>query len=282
MAGDMPPIKKRLLGQDYFDSRRVDGGLLFHYTDREAALEHILYEGLLKFTALKWSHDPLESDDYEYSAASNATGIKAVAMDSLKQQIARGHQEGDIVKRRAKIACFTVDPGDLSLEPHLKGCFRSRMWTQFAEAHSGMCLAFDKGLLLSSIAAQLNRDDQLLSKKVTYQNYDSQRFEVAFKRPWEDSPVPEQAVLDRAGVHFFGKVEDHRDESEFRIVFWRAATDLSGNPEFLEIRDALVGIILGKRFPQAYVGLAKDQANRLGVPSFQLSWYLGTPRCEKL
>lgn len=272
----------RLIDLLYFEKPEPDEELLFHYTRYATALEHILERGTLKFSALKDSHDPLESDNYETSAASNASGDKEVALESLRQQAARGLQENDVVKKRAKIACFTIDSGPVPIKDHKKGCLHSRMWTQFAHAHTGVCVVFDKTAVLQEIQNSLGPHDTLISASVHYADFDSERFDVVFKRPWEGSPVPEQAVLESAGVHFFSKLEDHRDESEFRVAFWRSHIDISGNAEYLPVGRAIAGVILGKRFPSAYIPLAKDQAARFGAPVFQIGWYLGKPLWKQM
>ena len=282
MTNEGKNIKPDTISEAYFRSEEAYDDLLFHYTEYTTAMEHVLHERLLKFSSLKWSHDPLEYNDYEYSAASNAAGDRAVAFESLHQQLRRGQAENDIVKKRAKVACFSIDDGLAPIDLHHKGCYRSRMWTQYSRGHTGICIVFSKQRLLSCIRRQLLDEDVCISGKVNYQNIESKRFDLVFKRPWEESPEPDKAVLENAGIHFFSKLEDYHDEAEFRIVYWRAVPDLSSNAEFLDVKDAFAGILVGNSFHTRYRPVVKKQAAELHVPVFQITWYLGTPLWEEI
>ena len=105
----------------------------------------------LLFNSLSNTHDPLEFLDY--SAVTLDDKIRSD--ERISEEINMISSINVIFKTATKIACFSADvvpkPG---VDPSLlfgKGFCRSRMWSQYADAHRGVCLIFDRNILIDSV-----------------------------------------------------------------------------------------------------------------------------------
>ncbi len=80
------------------------------------------------------------------------------------------------------------------------------------------------------------------------------------------------AVTYRAAAHarYFVKRQDWAGEHEFRLVL---LDDARGSAEaFVPIRDALVAIMVGHRFPSAYLPCIEHVCKEAKIPSFQFRY----------
>ena len=134
--------------------------LLFHYTSVQVALEHILGRGMLRFSCLSSTNDP-----HEFAPPPHiALGISREAMLKNKEFI----PAIDDLLGRAKIACFCQ-----SIQTSDRfgwGVSRSRMWSQYADDHSGVCLVFSKEKLLNCIPERYVEAGMLFHNSVEYKN----------------------------------------------------------------------------------------------------------------
>jgi len=262
---------------DWMDDPIPREQMLCHYTDYCAALNHILPERALKFSSLRKTHDPLEFEDFSYGAGSVAAGDRAVVLESMDRGLQLGTEEQQIVKGKAKIGCFTIDATDISGELHHKACYRCRMWSQYAKAHTGVCLVFDRNRLISVLRGQVGDAYTFLQQRIFYSNDLGELQRRVFIQPKDTVYTAKERVLKNADWYFFTKLADFRDENELRICYWREATDADSDCEILSVGDALAGVLLGNSFPQEYRPTAINEARKLGVPVLQILWLHGTP-----
>jgi hypothetical protein len=272
---------KTLLHEDYFLQATQKSDFLFHYTSCSIALEHILWEGQLKFSSLNGSGDPMEFEDYSISAASFAAGDLSVVKRDLEEKNAKGQRLNNLIKRALKVACFCIDsrPEDFV---HWKGCYRSRMWTQYAQGHSGVCIAFSKQALLECVRAATNPSDSVLDYEVVYTNDSKELDHILFIRPGNDWPDETELFLSNPRRLAFTKVKDYDNESEYRICYLRRSSHPERNYELVRCESAIAGMIAGSRFSRAYLPSALSLSEKLGIPLFRCWWYHGNPFCEPI
>jgi hypothetical protein len=251
-------LKKWNVGEAHvmFDPYRMIVGftdsdrLLYHYTEMSTAKERIFLNQSLKIGRFTCTNDPKESKDWEFSLSANtAEGLEPHMTSDLPQRFSKA------LKSRAKVACFCKDRGPLSGDHTrdfcLRGLGKARMWAQYANGHSGVCLVFDKNRLHQQVISQLPGGARVYNGSVFYRdryfvpsldegdyfiNVDQLRA-IGFDR------YVEMHVRSFGRRLFFEKSLDWRDENEFRwIVFSDAEEDL-----FIQYTDSLVGVIFGDR-----------------------------------
>lgn len=243
------------------DAALSNSDLLFHYTSVQTALEKILEEGTLRFSPITLTDDPLEFNGYDHHSAIGSIEL----VDKIAKQRPKFQEE----LKKSKIACF-CQTEDISNK--LKwGCSRSRMWSQHASGHTGVCLAFSQEKLEASIKSSLSERTSLFSEPVDYT--DSPRHLQADMRILRDEcPDPVARVEQVAPFYYFSKRNDYRDENEYRLVLYDPSYTLVSS-EYVDCIDALDTIILGCRTPDCYTGLFLDITTRLSINLRKINWY---------
>lgn len=253
---------------------------VFHYTRASAALEHILFNHELRLTRMADTNDPREYQDWSFhlmgwGASDDSPEPPLDRLEEVRKQINK------IARTEYRLACFCANPvgvpkpspvGDSEI--HRFGFARSRMWSQYAEDHRGVCIAFSR----SELEFQLGTAEFVLSGLVKYQ-WDvsvagrdrtlnsrmlAQQGELKFARDY---------VRANARQMFFTKHMDYQDEAEYRLLGF----DRDGTQIYLSVRDAIRGIIVGDRFELAYLPLIERASSELGVVSRKVDWSHGTP-----
>ena len=263
--------------ESYLNDPVPNGDVLCHYTTSATAMEHILHDGKLKLAALRTSHDPLEFEDFEHSAHTWASGDQKVVMDMLDELTKRGVRENEIVKHHIKIACFCIDGSDLAEHPHHKACNRSRMWIQYANAHTGICLAFDRQILINEVSKQIGQENVIFSDRVDYKNSLKELAAAVSLSPADRVATELDRVRKHAKLFLFTKLKDFQNENEYRICFWKRNESSISEHELLRVGGAIVGILLGSSFPEAYIPLIRKKAKDMQIPVCQAFWLHGTP-----
>ncbi len=220
---------------------------VYHYTRVSVACDFILKDRTLRFSSFSRTNDPKESKDWEFNLATyRGRDLGAYKFQETSQWFSAA------LKSNAKLACFSLDrpplTGDHTRDILNRGLAKPRMWAQYSENHTGVCLVFDKVKLLEAVKASF-RSMLCLAGPVTYQNH----YIVRSLKPHEfmiDVDLLETlGPKDYVGAHlqqhhkalFFEKLLDWRDESEWRIVLL-ADTD---SDLYVPIHESLIGVIHG-------------------------------------
>lgn len=221
--------------------------LLYHYTKMSTARHHIFKTGRMKMNSFRAMNDPKESRTWKFNlSGANCGKLTCKEWDEL------GAKLSTRFKDHARGLCFCQDVGPLTgdhlAEISRRGFARPRMWAQYAETHTGICLVFDRAKLSRQVALACVNAFALLQGKVAYQDrhiapdllghYEinlDRLTRLGFERYWQEH------ATQYCGRLFFEKNADWRDEWEYRFVAFFPDT-----PEiYVDMADALVGVIFG-------------------------------------
>jgi hypothetical protein len=160
--------------------------------------------------------------------------------------------------------------------PELRGFGLSRMWAQYGGNHNGVCLAFHRDKLESSINRALGASERLLKGKVDYEILKHEYERGAGARAYEFTATsdPDRDFTQLAVKHqrqiFFKKSKDWKGEQEYRWVYIAqpGESDIG-----IDIRDCLAAIFLGVDFPRVYLPVLCVPCGKFRVLLFQMHVY---------
>lgn len=224
---------------------------VYHYTKAATALNDILRNGTLRFGQYSGTNDPKESTNwlFDFDTFDANRDLTPYNQKELSEWLSRE------LKHNTRMACFVQDAPSLTgnhLEDIFKrGFCKPRMWAQYAEKHTGVCLVFDRERLREKITKQFAKHSPLLSGPVKYVDrgigtelLESYPFTInvdELERAGKEK-YPALHLREHYRTLFFEKMTDWRDESELRWV----AFSKSDKPLDLQFENALVGLVFGE------------------------------------
>lgn len=255
---------------------------LFHYTRPDAALEHILPTGQLRFGPLPRTNDPREF-------APVWPGIAGFVPDD--QPLTGGNpfelveEANELLRGSVHLLCLTEDRPSRwkNRYGYGNGPCRARMWAQYAANHTGVCLAFDRQRLIDAAKNQLETrlGWSVLYGPVRYLDEDEYPDTPTLLQPQAEQDLPafiESVVASNPGDLFFTKDWDWSSETEYRFL-------LRGNTkkeEFVDVRGALEAVIVGPRFHPVYRPGVYKLCDELGVEALEIQWQMGPPMVVRM
>lgn len=253
---------------------------LYHYTTRQAALDAILPTGRIRLGLLRHTNDPREAKEWRFGGATppGETGISNEEYLETMLDAAR------LAQATTKLLCLTRDDPVGSMRPPNeifgRGFSHSRMWTQYADGHRGVCLVFDKQALASAIQVELGGKGRLWHGPVTYA--DEEDDELRAFTLWEHRILKlglNTAIAEHLEAHhkalLFRKNTDWATEWEYRWVLHSAEPA----PEFVPIENCLRGVIRGDAFPEDDRDIYRHAVGRYdGVEMGLCRWLNGGPQ----
>lgn len=221
---------------------------LYHYTTSDAAILGILATRTIRISPFAGTNDLWESRPLRPSLEG------ALPRDERAQDDVLGIWE-DVdryIRGHSKVACFTQDwalPESVMQPDALRGWSHLSLWAHYGANHTGVCLRFDRDLLVAAFEAAKGNAVHQFYGPVRYRGAEigvgprgislEQAAEFGL-----DAVALQYAHVNRDRV-FFRKHVDWASESEFRLV----RTDLSTEPHYVNIAEALTGVVLGDAFP---------------------------------
>lgn len=243
---------------------------VYHYTRANTAIEHLLGESRLRFSAMENMNDPREYNELAISLGSTPSNPRADVDASVEtiRNLAKFRQQ-------VKVCCFCRDdPKDPSACDfpliYNKGFCRPRMWSQYGDSHRGVCIVFNRLNLLERVRSE--HDPNVRDSRVSYTN-DAKELNIATSLEHQDiDQMSDREILD-LGIrpYVFTKHLDYRDENEYRIAVY------SRSEVFVDYGNSIKTVVLGDRFPRAYKVNICVLATKLGIRIHQLRWINGNP-----
>jgi hypothetical protein len=212
-----------------------------HYTKKDIALEKILFERKIKLGLLGLTNDPKESKWNSVTIISTSSILPPDVVVRVNKECER------VSKEEWKVLCmsrhFPIRKHRDSMKNEVVSRFRygynrPRMWSQYAENNSGVCLVFDGKKLHKNIQASLTEKSKLFHGAVNYKNYgcivsENLDYYDVLKHGLSDAV---RMHYHKNYVHYFlSKYPDWENESEYR---WLIHSN-SNAPEFVSIEGAL-------------------------------------------
>jgi len=231
----MEQIKIPIELPDIFKSKDT----IFHYCKLNTAIEHILYEKKLRLAPRIKAIDPIENFPTMIPSHGSYVYKRNPSEYPIKQcQEIRAYSEQIINSTRQVSFCQNFQTNIKSEENlDLYGFMNPRMWDQYADKYTGVCLAFS--------LKKLKENKSLINQNIKYLCYD----DILKLSP----KINENELLDYEDIeqfkkyffkkhikpYLFRKHKDYRDEKENRFIAF-------SNDEFVEIdiTNSLVGIII--------------------------------------
>jgi hypothetical protein len=248
---------------------------VYHYTKAHIALDHIIKERSLRFGKYINTNDPKETKTWQFDIGTNENrDLGRYNMNALSEWLSRE------LKLKTKLVCFSTDTdpltGDHISDIFKRGYCKPRMWAQYADNHTGICLVFARQKLSELIDAQFGTSYLILSGHVSYvdriivRKLDEQQYMINLD--FLESVGKEAYVRSHLETHykvlFFEKMSDWRDESEFRwVIFSETEADI-----YLDYKDSLVGIMFGENTNQTLLRQIMDLTEDWGIRYMGLKW----------
>lgn len=244
--------------------------LLYHYTTKEVALEHILYDGKLRASPLEKTNDPRESKHWLHK--SSAT--EPLSEDDYLQI---NRELNDRLKMHCRMASFSTDADELPQDHNQRnGYSYSRMWAQYAGDQSGICLLFDKATLVECFLNEMKPLGTIWSGTVTYDLDGIEDWgRDAPKIQYSGHDTIDEFMKSNHTNLLFRKRIDWRDEHEFRIIIYSGSHP--GEYLHASIGKALIGVIVGIDFPEVYIPTLAKLCEKYKISADHLQWVAGIP-----
>lgn len=263
-----------------------DDSFLYHYTSLSSACK-ILESNSLKLSNLTSTNDPLEFLSPENFGFSYWGDI------DYKKVFYELRVSGQNRRNYVRMLCFCKDlfctsdewkdekNQDFADNLLFKGWARSRMWAQYADNHSGVCLVFDKPEFQKVFNSLSNNDIEILSDRaIDYTNYLAE-----LENSLEDIDSGAKTVDDYANFYLeedkkkflFQKCQDYRDENEYRFCLINRVLKSPDEAMFVNYGTSLKAVILGQRFSTSLNLATPDN-----VEQFKIMWAFGRPSLLKI
>jgi hypothetical protein len=269
--------------------------LLFHYTKHETALTYILSTKTLRLSPLSVMNDPRETDPWTFSMIVGEDMI-GIDPETSGRQFLHWQQELDReMKCGCRIACLTQDQpdphpwaGDLDVRVHTlrQGYDHDRMWAQYADNHTGVCVFFDKSKLIQRMIDHAERvGAKMIHGPVEYYHrYDPldrdifRAFHELSAEALRIQGAPAFAMRHReqfARGLYLTKDSDWGSEHEYRFVRIDPSDTNPSKPIDVPIDGCIRALCLGAHFPEDRYDEVRDLKRRLGIDCLVIRYMSG-------
>ena len=129
-----------------------------------------------------------------------------------------------------------------------------RMWAAYGDNHEGICFVFDKNKLIAIAEKRLKRNYNFAHNVITYSDFvcGNDLINMLSTYGVEEEYVRNNGIyssiqkyLNDNISNYFLKDNDWENEDEYRFLCWNKINNHSIQKIEIEIKDALIGIVLG-------------------------------------
>lgn len=254
------------------------GKYLFHYTKLGTMMDHILPNMQLRMSPFSRMNDPRESKKW------NLTFFLPADLFPEGFSAVEGSLEySDRIKGNAHVVCFTRDDPELAIERsdshYGRGYAHPSLWDRYAEAHSGVCLAFNIKLLTQAIQKSVGGQGRLLHDRVAYADMpsadeDAFRLDLSELFRIDKDQMVRQHLDKHAAQFFFCKSLDWKPECEYR---WVLLADSSAVDHYVDISGSLRCVIFGDAVSEELSRECRDRLREVDIGSAQMRYINGNP-----
>ena len=227
---------------------------IFHYTKKETAMEYILNDKKLKFGLFHSTNDPHEYKKRLTPAFGWGDINESLYLESM-----------NLIDNTIQNTAF------LSFCTKRNGYKKPRMWSQYGQNHSGICLVFSKESLMKTIKNELSQDYLVYHENVNYKEIDSESLSIEDNNLTKNEIILNHIKQNYKNI-FFQKHLDYKDENEFRIILVQENENNLYKDILIDISNSLKFIILGDRFPKVYLPTIKELSSKLNIDCKKLHW----------
>jgi hypothetical protein len=256
--------------EDQYYDRLED--LIFHFTTRAVAFEHILYNRTLKLGLRSEFDDIAESSKVVITVSSKVgpaeseAEVRAIGDKITKLQ--RFSEHG------LRALCFcskqTTDYPGFVKSP--------RMWSQYANGQNGVCLVFSKTKLIETILSGAENPNDFQFGDVEYCEY-PMNHGITLSRAKVLASSDEELhrlIFFESHKHiFFQKHANYIDEKEFRIVYAGYLAQ-----KFVRYGESLLAVVLGKEVSGSYDPIIEKLIDE-GVSFYKNGYVVGYPNLRE-
>ncbi len=188
---------------------------LFHYTSRVNAIDYILSTGSLRLSPFYRTNDPLEYKDW-------MIGITGGLLKDNENKLFLNLESiyNTIIKNKTFFLSFSENRINKSVKT--QGYNRSRMWSQYAEHHKGVCLVFSEKKILEEANKEKTPRNIIIIDSVCYKNNLPEKGFVLNKKILNNHNLTQKVFefIERNIKNIlFVKAKDYYHESEKRLVY---------------------------------------------------------------
>lgn len=245
----------------------------FHYTTREAAFGGILPSRLLRLSPYGAMRDPLENQQWRFTFSGRGARDDAAVIADVEEQTEFERRANVETRARSHLLSLTIDTEpqlDGEREPFCYGWARARMWEQYAERYSGVCLVFDRELLTQRFTEALEGGEVTgtYHRPVIYDGAGMQKPIIEADAARSDPDFFTGYVEANHGALFFTKILDWQTEHEYRFV----AIAADGSSLSIDYGDALKWVIAGNQLADWERPAVFAASHQVGAKPLLLRW----------
>jgi len=194
---------------------------LYHYTGADIAIYNILDQGMLRLSPYEFTNDPEENQPKIPGISWPNEKPDYELHKSISEEVDRW------LRRYVKVACLTQDfelvPSNRASDADtLRGWAHPALWAHYGARHGGVCLRFDRSMIIDQFESQMSSKGQCFYGAV---EYPFDRFiappgvlDIGQIREFGVDAVTSFYIEKFHKELFFTKHHDWANEREFRLV----------------------------------------------------------------
>ena len=269
--------------------------IIYHYTKANTAIDFILYNQHLKFSHRRESNDPIESRTADRVTMWTGPEVRKPISEKMDSDLEDLHESIISLENRFHQICFCKNQmggvianekyrGDFEGNEEFFGFAKPRMWEQYADNYTGVCIAFSKNKIL-----ELNKNLDLLKGNIKYLTYSK----LSYKKLGDiygnrlsklDIEQYKKENEENVKISFFYKHKDYDGENEYRIGVLPnedkfVCEVIRGELNFNKLKPLNVAGCIEAIFMSSYANNKQKMdlrkyanENKLDIPIFELDW----------
>ena len=238
--------------------------------------ENILTSGELKMFPFVQTNDPLEYNHRFIGSVDTYRG-KHEGRDLTNERLC--------IEHKLLYDAFFLSTCQNGVSVDKKGYKKLRMWSQYGDSHKGLCFCLSKQKIIKYIENKYSSTCCFYHKNITYNHKMSEIYQNAILKGFLSQKTDVEGfsieyITKEKNHLFFKKVNDYRDEKEYRFVLMRKESD-DLCPK-LNLHEILTAVIIGDKQNKNYLSAYQRFKTIYNVPFYRLKWFGGNIEVEDI